>query len=113
MLEMQKKPCNFFGKFQAIVDVISFHRTMEDPTTSSLEFQNSEVVRPKKKKSGPGKPRQHRPYKSVSGASLDTRIVDITKKMHLWESKMEVLRDKLKQHNDEVALRETAPSAAV
>ena len=85
---------------------------MED-TTNSLEFQNSEAVRPKKKKSGAGKPRQHRPYKSVSGASLETRIVDITKKMHLWESKMDVLRDKLRQHNDEVALREAAPSAAV
>ena len=94
------------------MNVISFCRKMED-TTNSLEFQNSEVVRPKKKKSGAGKPRQHRPYKSVSGASLDTRIVDITKKMHLWESKMEVLRDKLKQHNDEVALRETTTSAAV
>ena len=112
MLEMHKKTCIFFGKFQASVKVISFCRKMED-TTNSLEFQNSEVVRPKKKKSGAGKPRQHRPYKSVSGASLDTRIVDITKKMHLWESKMEVLRDKLKQHNDEVALRETTTSAAV
>ena len=79
-----------------------------DPTTS-LEFQNSEVARPHKKKSC--KPRQHRPYKSVSGASLDTRIVDIKKKMHLWESKMEVLRDKLKQHSNELTLREATPSA--
>ena len=84
-----------------------------EATTSSLEFQNSEVVRPKKKKSGAVKPRHHRPYKSVSGVSMETRIVDITKKMHVYESKMEALRDKLKQHNDEVALRQTATSDAV
>jgi hypothetical protein len=29
------------------------------------------------------------------------------KKMLLFESKMEALRDKLKQHNNELALRET------
>ena len=79
-----------------------------DPT-SSLEFQNSEVARPHKKKCS--KPRQHRPYKSVSATSLETRIADLTKKMLLFESKMEALRDKLKQHNNELALRETTAIA--
>ena len=79
-----------------------------DPTTS-LEFQNSEVARPHKKKSS--KPRQHRPYKSVSATSLETRIADLTKKMLLFESKMEALRDKLKQHSNELTLREATPSA--
>lgn len=71
-----------------------------------MEFQNSEVTRPSKKKCS--KPRHHRPYKSVSSESLQNRIVDITKKVHLWEAKMESLRDKLRQHNNELALRETA-----
>jgi hypothetical protein len=84
-----------------------------ETTTSSLEFQNSEVVRPKKKKSAAAKPRHHRPYKSVSGVSMETRIVDITKKMQVYESKMDALRDRLKQHNDEVALRQTTTSDAV
>jgi hypothetical protein len=78
-------------------------------TTDTMEIQNSEATRPTKRKAG--KPRHHRPYKSISGASLETRIVDITKKMHLWEAKVQTLRDKLKQHNDELLLRET-PSAA-
>jgi hypothetical protein len=80
-------------------------------STASLEFQNSEVTRPSKKKCS--KPRHHRPYKSVSSESLSNRIAEITKKMHLWESKMESLRDKLQQHDKELKLRETAPSAAV
>jgi hypothetical protein len=78
-------------------------------STASLEFQNSEVTRPSKKKCS--KPRHHRPYKSVSSESLQSRIVDITKKVHLWEAKMESLRDKLRQHNNELALRETASAA--
>jgi hypothetical protein len=78
-------------------------------STTSLEFQNSEVARPHKKKCS--KPRQHRPYKSVSATSLETRIADLTKKMLLFEAKMEALRDKLKQHNNELALRETPASA--
>ena len=79
--------------------------------TASLEFQNSEVARPNKKKNS--KPRHHRPYKSVSSQSLESRIIDITKKMHLWEAKIESLRDKLRQHNNELTLRETTASAAV
>lgn len=74
-------------------------------STASLEFQNSEVTRPSKKKCL--KPRHHRPYKSVSSESLESRIVDITKKVHLWEAKLESLRDKLRQHNNELTLRET------
>jgi hypothetical protein len=31
--------------------------------------------------------------------------------VHLWEAKMETLRDKLRQHNNELALRETASAA--
>lgn len=104
---MLKKKNIFFGKFAAFVASFGSPGTM-DPT-SSLEFQNSEVARPHKKKCS--KPRQHRPYKSVSATSLETRIADLTKKMLLFESKMEALRDKLKQHNNELALRETTASA--
>jgi hypothetical protein len=104
---MPKKNCGFFCKFAAFVPYFGEGGTM-DPTTS-LEFQNSEVARPHKKKSC--KPRQHRPYKSVSATSLETRIADLTKKMLLFESKMEALRDKLKQHNNELTLRETTPVA--
>ena len=80
-------------------------------STDCLTLQNADVARSIKKKSS--KPRQHRPYKSVSGASLETRIVDITKKVQAWESKTEALREKLKQHNTELSLREpSAPAAA-
>ena len=78
--------------------------------TNTMEIQNSEAARPNKRKAG--KSRQHRPYKSISGPSLETRIVDITKKMNLWESKVQTLRDKLKQHNDELLLRETPTVAS-
>jgi hypothetical protein len=77
------------------------------PSTDCLTLQNADVARSIKKK--PAKPRQHRPYKGVSAASLETRIADITKKVQTWESKMEGLREKLKQHNQELSLRE--PSA--
>ena len=73
--------------------------------TNAIEIQNSEAARPNQRKAG--KSRQHRPYKSISGPSLETRIVDITKKMNMWEAKVQTLRDKLKQHNDELLLRET------
>ena len=73
--------------------------------TNTMEIQNSEAARPNKRKAG--KARNHRPYKSISGPSLETRIVDITKKMNMWEAKVQTLRDKLKQHNDELLLRET------
>ena len=76
------------------------------PSTDCLTLQNADVARSIKKK--PAKPRQHRPYKSVSGASLETRIADITKKVQAWESKTEALREKLKQHNQELSLRETS-----
>ncbi len=78
--------------------------------TNTMEIQNSEAARPNKRKAV--KVRHHRPYKSVSGASLETRIMDLTKKMNLWESKVQTLRDKLKQHNDELLLRETQTAAA-
>ncbi len=84
-------------------------RTMEN-ATNTMEIQNSEAARPNKRKAG--KARHHRPYKSISGPSLETRIVDITKKVNLWESKVQTLRDKLKQHNDELLLRETPTAAA-
>ena len=57
------------------------------------------------------KPRQHRPYKSVAGTSLESRVVELTKKIGVTESKMQGLRDKLKQHTDELALRETQGAA--
>jgi hypothetical protein len=47
----------------------------------------------------------------VSGASLETRIIDITKKVQAWESKTEALREKLKQHNQELSLREVSVPA--
>jgi hypothetical protein len=75
-------------------------------STDCLTLQNADVARSIKKKSA--KPRQHRPYKSVSGASLETRIADIKKKVQAWESKMEALREKLKQHNHELSLREAS-----
>jgi hypothetical protein len=75
-------------------------------STDCLTLQNADVARSIKKK--PAKPRQHRPYKSVSGASLETRIADITKKVQAWESKTEALREKLKQHNQELTLREAS-----
>ena len=68
-------------------------------STDCLTLQNADVTRGIKKK--PSKPRQHRPYKGVSAASLETRIADITKKVQVWESKMEALREKLKQQNTE------------
>ena len=77
-------------------------------STDCLAVQNADVARSIKKK--PSKPRQHRPYKSVSGASLETRIADITKKVQAWESKTEALREKLKQHNQELSLREATPA---
>lgn len=83
--------------------------TME--ATSSLELQNSEVTRPNKRKSVGSRPRQNRPYKSVSGASLETRIADLKNKVNVLECKAQVLRDKLKQHNDELAMRETQSTA--
>ena len=76
------------------------------PSTDSLTLQNADVSRGIKKKAT--KPRQHRPYKGVSAASLETRIADITKKVQVWESKMEALREKLKQHNTELSLREAS-----
>ena len=79
-------------------------------STSSLELQNSEVTRPNKRKAASSRPRQNRPYKSVSGASLETRIADLKNKVSVLEVKTQVLRDKLKQHNDELALRETQTS---
>jgi hypothetical protein len=79
---------------------------MQSQPTDCLTLQNADVAKSIKKK--PSKPRQHRPYKSVSGASLETRIVDITKKVQAWESKTEALRDKLKQHNHELSLREVS-----
>jgi hypothetical protein len=102
---MHKK--TFFYKICSVCAFALFPNKME--STASLEFQNSEVTRPSKKKCS--KPRHHRPYKSVSSESLQSRIVDITKKVHLWEAKMETLRDKLRQHNNELALRETASAA--
>ena len=99
----------FFYEISSVCALFRSRDKME--STASLEFQNSEVTKPNKKKST--KPRHHRPYKSVSFQSLESRIVEITKKMHLWEAKMESLRDKLRQHNNELALRETTPSAAV
>jgi hypothetical protein len=80
-------------------------------STASLELQNSEVTRPNKRKAS-SRPRQNRPYKSVSGASLETRIADLKNKVIVLESKAQVLRDKLKQHNDELAMRETQSAAA-
>ena len=97
----------FFWKICSICACFVPRDKME--STASLEFQNSEVTRPSKKKCV--KPRQHRPYKSVSSENLESRIVEITKKMHLWEAKMEALRDKLRQHNNELTLREPTPSA--
>jgi chromosome segregation ATPase len=81
---------------------------MQAPT-DCLTLQNADVARSIKKKSA--KPRQHRPYKSVSAASLETRIADIKKKVAAWESKMEALREKLKQHNQELSLREVSAPA--
>ncbi len=75
-------------------------------STDCLTLQNADVARNTKKKTS--KPRQHRPYKGVSAASLETRISDITKKVQVWESKMEALREKLKHHNTELALREAS-----
>jgi hypothetical protein len=47
------------------------------------------------------------------GLRLETRIADITKKVQAWESKTEALREKLKQHNHELTLREaSAPESA-
>jgi hypothetical protein len=89
-----------------------FEDKMEASTTT-LDIQNSEVTRPNKRKGVALKPRQHRPYKSVAGTSLETRAVELTKKINLMESKMQGLRDKLKQHTDELALRDTQPTAAV
>lgn len=82
-----------------------------EASTNALEFQNSEVARPNKRKGAALKPRQHRPYKSVAGTSLESRVVDLTKKISVTESKMQGLRDKLKQHTDELALRETQGAA--
>jgi len=84
--------------------------TMEAATTT-LDIQNSEVTRPNKRKGAALKPRQHRPYKSVAGTSLENRAVELTKKINLMESKMQGLRDKLKQHTDELALRDTQSTA--
>ena len=84
--------------------------TMEASTTT-LDIQNSEVTRPNKRKGAALKPRQHRPYKSVAGTSLENRAVELTKKINLMESKMQGLRDKLKQHTDELALRDTQSTA--
>ncbi len=86
--------------------------TMET-STNTLDFQNSEVTRPNKRKGAALKPRQHRPYKSVAGTSLENRVVEFTKKIAVMESKMQGLRDKLKQHTDELALRETQSVAPV
>ena len=83
-----------------------FLRSCKMPSTDCLTLQNADVSRGIKKKST--KPRQHRPYKGVSAASLETRIADITKKVQVWESKMEALREKLKQHNTELSLREAS-----
>ena len=80
--------------------------TLPTQSTDSLTLKNAEVPRSIKKKTA--KPRQHRPYKSVSGSSLETRIAEITKKVQVWESKMEALREKLKQHNTELSLREAS-----
>jgi hypothetical protein len=99
----------FFGKFMAFVSCfLSLHKM--EATTASLDFQNSVVARPSKKKSK-GR-QQHRPYKSISAASLETRIADITKKVQLYESKAQALRDKLTQHQSEVSMRETANSSS-
>jgi hypothetical protein len=78
-------------------------------STDCLTLQNADVARSIKKKST--KPRQHRPYKSVSAASLETRISDIKKTVAAWESKMEALREKLKQHHQELSLREASAPA--
>jgi hypothetical protein len=78
-------------------------------STDCLTLQNADVARSIKKKSS--KPRQHRPYKSVSAASLETRISDIKKKVAAWELKMEALREKLKQHDQELSLREASAPA--
>ena len=83
-----------------------FLRSCKMPSTDCLTLQNADVSRGIKKKST--KPRQHRPYKGVSAASLETRIADITKKVQVWESKMETLLEKLKQHNTELSLREAS-----
>jgi hypothetical protein len=86
----------------------SIHKMESTPSqsTDSLTLNNADVPRSVKKKTA--KPRQHRPYKSVSGTSLETRIADITKKVHAWEAKMEALKEKLKQHNQELTLREAS-----
>jgi chaperonin cofactor prefoldin len=47
----------------------------------------------------------------VSAASLETRISDIKKKVATWELKMEALREKLKQHDQELSLREASAPA--
>jgi hypothetical protein len=100
---------NFFYEISSVC--VSMFDPGKMESTASLEFQNSEVTRPSKKKCS--KPRHHRPYKSVSSENLASRIAEITKKVHLWEAKMESMRDKLRQHNSELALRETASSAAL
>ena len=106
------KKSSFFCKFVAFVGSRAHEDTME-ASTNTLEFQNSEVARPNKRKGAVLKPRQHRPYKSVAGTSLESRVVELTKKIGVTESKMQGLRDKLKQHTDELALREAAPAPEV
>ena len=81
-----------------------------EASTASLDIQNSVVARPSKKKS---KGQQlHRPYKSISAANLESRIADITKKVQLYESKVQALREKLTQHQSEVSMRDTTSNEA-
>ena len=81
-----------------------------EASTASLDIQNSVVARPSKKKSK-GK-QLHRPYKSISAANLESRIADITKKVQLYESKVQALREKLTQHQSEVSMRDTTSNEA-
>ena len=82
--------------------------TTPTQSTEFLTLKNADVRSIKKKST---KPKQHRPYKSVSGASLETRITEITKKVQAWESKIQALNEKLKQHNQELTLREVSVPA--
>lgn len=95
-------------------DALGASQMPEDASTTQPEpaiLQNARIKKPTKTK-GVTKTRKARPLKNLEHGVLQSRLLELQKRVRTAECKMTLLKEKLVIHEDEVATRATLPADA-
>ncbi len=97
-----------------MLEVPVTNKMPEDASTVQAEpeiLQNARVKRAVKSK-GVTKTRKARPLKNLEHGVLQSRLLELQKRVRTAECKMTLLKEKLVVHEDEVATRAAVPTEA-